>query len=71
MKTVDTRGSGWLQRMRAHIDDLKNRGATVDDVNADMALDLRVQPGGLNEAEQLKSYAEAAGVEIILKEFPE
>jgi len=46
LKSVDTTGTTWLNRMQDHIIDLGTNGAKVNGVPASMALDLRVQPGG-------------------------
>ncbi|MDR6353696.1 adhesin HecA-like repeat protein [Pseudomonas psychrotolerans] len=46
LKSVDTSGSTWLARMQNHIIDLGTNGAKVNDMPANMVLDLRVQPGG-------------------------
>ena len=69
LKTVDTTGSTWLGRMQDHIDELgKGRGA-VNEQPANMVLDLRVQPGGYESAEQLIEYGKQNGVTVIVKEF--
>ena len=53
LKTVDTTGSGWLNTMRNHIDALATDGSTVNGNPANMILDLRVQPGGAVDTQQL------------------
>ncbi len=69
LKSVDTTGSTWFTRMSDHIVDLGTRGAMVDGQPADMVLDLRVQPGGLEAAKDLRIIAEKRGVHLIIKEF--
>ena len=69
LKTVDTTGKTWLKRMQDHIDDLGTRGATVDGQQANMILDLRVQPGGSSTAQSLIQYGRENNVTVILKEF--
>jgi hypothetical protein len=70
LKTVNTKGSTWLQRMEDHIIDLGTRGATVDGRPARMVLDLRVQPGGgVKAVKSLKTVAEEYKVKLKVKEF--
>jgi len=70
LKTVDTGGSTWMGRMESTIDDLANNGATVNDQPANMVLDLRVQPGGAQDAQPLINYGRQRGVNVIVKEYP-
>jgi filamentous hemagglutinin len=70
LKTVDTSGGTWIGRMQEHIVDLGTRGATVDGKAANMILDLRVQPGGLNAAKPLVDFGAKSNVSVIIKEFP-
>jgi len=70
LKSVDTRGSSWLDGMQAHIVDLATRGATVNGVDATMSLDLRVQPGGAAAAQPLVDFGAEQGVSVTVKEFP-
>lgn len=46
LKTVDTTGTTWLSRIEKYIDELGSAKATVNGVDANMILDIRVQPGG-------------------------
>jgi len=70
LKSVDTNGSSWMQRMKDTIDQLRASGAEVDGNQANMILDLRVQPGGLQDAAPLVQYGQAQQVTVIIKEFP-
>ncbi|MCI5145820.1 MAG: hypothetical protein D3923_09865, partial [Candidatus Electrothrix sp. AR3] len=69
LKTVDTNGKTWMQRMKSHIKDLGKSGAMVSGQPADMILDLRVQPGGFTDAKSLIKFGEEYGVGVIIKEF--
>ena len=69
LKTVDTTGKTWFERISKHIDDLGTRSANIDGNKAHMMLDLRVQPGGLKEAERLKTTAQDFGVTLKIREF--
>ena len=70
LKTVDTGGSTWMGRMQAHIADLGTSGAMVDNVPANLILDIRVQPGGAGAAQSLINYGQNYGVTVLIKEFP-
>ncbi len=69
LKAVDSKGSTWLRAREEHIIDLGTRGATVDGNLADMALDLRVQPGGVEAASSLVDLGEEWGVAVFVQEF--
>jgi filamentous hemagglutinin family protein len=74
LKSVDTNGSTWYKRMEDHITDLGNRGnkATVDGINVEeVILDLRVQPGGLNNPSlaKLKEFASDNKITLKIQEF--
>ncbi|VVE57239.1 tRNA nuclease CdiA-2 [Pandoraea aquatica] len=69
LKSVDTRGSGWLNRMQDVIDSLGSSGATVNNIPANMVLDLRVQPDGASAAQSLVAYGQSRGVAVIIKVF--
>lgn len=70
LKTVDTTGKTWVKRMKSHIIDLSKSGATIDGKLASMRLDIRVQPGGFQAAENaLKDFAKQKEVQLIIKEF--
>ncbi len=69
LKTVDTTGKTWISRMQDHITDLGSRGATVDGLKANMILDLRVQPGGLNAARSLIQFGQKNNVTVVVKEI--
>tara|TARA_R110001592_G_scaffold349845_1_gene645486 strand:- start:1961 stop:5785 length:3825 start_codon:yes stop_codon:yes gene_type:complete len=70
LKTVDTTGtSDWMGRMQLHIDELNYRNAYVGGEPATKMLDLRVQPGGYNDAESLIDYGNAIGVTVNIKEL--
>ncbi len=62
-------GKTWLTRMETHIDDLATRGATVDGKAANMALDIRVQPGGAAAAKPLISYGKSQGITVRVSEY--
>jgi hypothetical protein len=70
LKTVDTTGISWMGRMQEHIVDLGTRGAAVNTRPANMILDIRVQPGGLNAAKSLIQYGKQHNVTVLLKEYP-
>jgi filamentous hemagglutinin len=57
LKTVDTRGSGWMSDMRSEIRSLSG-AREVNGVSANMGLDIRVQPGGAAAAAPLITYGE-------------
>ena len=69
LKSIDTTGKTWLDRMESHIIDLGLSGATVNDAPANMVLDLRVQPGGAISASSLIEFGRTYGVTVIVKEF--
>lgn len=72
LKSVDTTGTRWLGDMQEHVADLATRGATVNNQPANMVLDLRVQPGGLSDAQELVNYASQnyPNVTVIVTEYP-
>lgn len=71
LKSAETSGSNWLGNIQTHINDLATAKATVDGASANMILDLRVQPGGLNDAtKSLVNYGYSRGVTVNIKEFP-
>ena len=67
LKTVDTTGTSWMERMQSHIDLLGSGSATIDGIPANMFLDLRVQPGGLFDAQPLIQYGLDNGVTVSVK----
>jgi filamentous hemagglutinin len=69
LKSVDTAGGTWLNRMQDHIIDLGSNGAKVNGNPASMVLDLRVQPGGLGAAKSLIDFGREYNVKVIIKEF--
>ena len=69
LKTVDTRGNNWMSGIMDHIKDLATRGSGVGGRNANMKLDLRVQPGGAGDASQLRELGDIYGVDVSIKEF--
>ena len=69
LKSVDTTSSAWMARMQNHIDDLVLNGVTVNGMPANMRLDIRVQPGGLQAAQPLIEYGKRNGVAVSIKEF--
>ena len=58
-----------MARMQNHIDDLVLNGVTVNGMPANMRLDIRVQPGGLQAAQPLIEYGKQNGVAVSIKEF--
>jgi hypothetical protein len=70
LKTVDTTGKTWMNRMKEHIVDLGTRGAAVNGKRANMMLDIRVQPGGAKAAKSLVKLGRQYSVKVIIKEFP-
>jgi filamentous hemagglutinin len=69
LRTVDTNGVSWFDRTMDHIIELRNNGATVDGKLAQMKLDLRVQPGGLEDAEPLAEFGKSKGIIVRIEEF--
>ena len=70
LRTVDTNGVSWFNRIASHIEDLGDSDATVDDKLANMKLDLRVQPGGYEDAKPLIDWGLKNKVTVWIKEFP-
>ncbi len=70
LRTVDTTSSRWLGRITDHIEELGSNGATINGNLAKMKLDLRVQPGGFEDAQPLVQAGEKKGVIVVIKEFP-
>ena len=70
LRTVDTSGISWFGRIVNHIETLGSNGATIDGKLARMALDLRVQPGGIEDAQALESLGLKNGVTVWIREFP-
>lgn len=69
LKTANTKGGSWIGDLQSHIDDLATRGVQVNDRPANLFLDLRVQPGGLQDAQQLIGYGKKVGVTVRIQEF--
>jgi hypothetical protein len=69
LKTVDTGGASWMGRMEDHILDLA-RGHTVDGKAANMILDMRVQPGGVDAAKSLIDFGRKNNVTVRISEYP-
>lgn len=70
LRTVDTNGVSWFNRIASHIKELGESEARVDDRLANMVLDLRVQPGGLDDAQSLAELGIKRGVTVRIREFP-
>jgi filamentous hemagglutinin len=70
LRTVDTNGISWFNRIASHIEELGDSEAMVDDKLAKMELDLRVQPGGYEDAKPLIDLGLKKGVTVRIKEFP-
>jgi len=71
LKTVNTGGKSWKYDMRYHIDHLQKTTMTASDVPATKILDIRVQPGGFDEAKHLIKYGKERNISVIIKEFGE
>jgi len=69
VKSVDTRTGGWLSRVRKHIQELGQAEGISNGRPGEMILDLRVQPGGAADAQQLSKCAQQHRVSLIVKEF--
>jgi hypothetical protein len=69
LKTVNTRSGGWVSRMKRHIKELRSSGATLDGRPANLVLDLRVQPGGIGDAQQIVQFGRAKAIDVRVKEF--
>jgi hypothetical protein len=61
LKTVYTKGSTWKKRMRETIRELGRTGKSA-------ILDIRVQPGGVEDARPLIEYGAKHGVTVTVKE---
>ncbi|MCG7979452.1 MAG: hypothetical protein N0E58_15135, partial [Candidatus Thiodiazotropha endolucinida] len=59
----------WIGRIQGHIRDLGSGRATVDGQPANMVLDLRVQPGGTQAANDLIEFGIEHGVSVRVREF--
>ncbi|MBB2173220.1 DUF4214 domain-containing protein [Gluconacetobacter asukensis] len=70
LKSVNTTGSTWLSRMENIIKELDARRGKVNGVPADMVLDIRVQPGGVEAAEPLIEYGERNKVTVTVEAHP-
>ncbi len=70
LKTIDTTGSTWMTRTQSHIKDLGKREATISGKPANMLLDIRVQSGGLLDANSLIKFGREHGVKVNISEFP-
>ena len=69
-KSANTATKSWFKEIRDHLDELASRRATIDGQQPyAMVLDLRVQPGGLNEALPLIKYGQDRNVIVSVKEF--
>ena len=62
-------GGGGQTRVADPANPDTTRGATVNGQQANMVLDLRVQPGGSNAASSLIEFGRRLGVDVIIKEF--
>ena len=71
LKTVNTGGKSWEYDMRSHIDHLQKTSIKVSDVPATKILDIRVQPGGFDDAKHLIEYGKQRNIPVIIKEFGE
>jgi len=69
LKTVDTNGKSWDTRIQKHIDDLYKVDITVGNIPARKYLDVRVQPGGYDQAKHLIEYGKAKNIPVYVKEF--
>ncbi|MBS1912880.1 MAG: hypothetical protein JST22_12915 [Bacteroidetes bacterium] len=70
VKTVDTRGFGWMERMEDHIRDLDDREITVNgEPVALKRLDIRVEPGGYEAAKPLVEYGKEHNVAVTVREY--
>lgn len=70
LRTVNTNSSRWFARTVEHIEDLGSNGATIDGNLAKTELDLRVQPGGFEDAQPLVQAGKKKGVTVVIREYP-
>ena len=74
VKSCDTRqASDFIIKLRKDADSLFDLEMTnANQPIARRILDIRVQPGGLSHpgVQEVKSYAEGLGLEVVIKEFP-
>lgn len=56
--------------MEVHIEDLGTRDVSVNGLPANMRLDLRVQPGGMESARRLELFGRGHDVLVNILEFP-
>lgn len=71
LKTINTRGKSWEYDMRKHIDQLQKTPINVSGTPATKILDIRVQPGGFNDAKHLIEYGKQRNIPVIIREFGE
>ncbi|PWU05993.1 MAG: hypothetical protein C5B43_02450 [Verrucomicrobia bacterium] len=71
LKTVDTKSKGWFSRMKKHIEALEKSGLMVSHKPAQVRLDIRVQPGGIDmkKAKKLEKFGENNRIEVRISEF--
>ncbi len=69
LKTIDTTGTSWLKNTQATIRSLADSGAEIGGKPANIALDIRVQPGGSKAAQPLIDYGTKRGVTVTIKEY--
>jgi len=69
LKTVNTNGVSWMNDMKNHITDLDKTKITVSGQPANKILDIRVQPGGYDEAKSLIKFGSDNNIIVVIKEI--
>ena len=69
VKSANTTGSSWKNKLQTHIRELGRTDITVSGKPVLKTLDIRVQPGGFNDAKPLIEYGIRRNVEVVIKEY--
>ena len=69
VKSANTTGSSWKNKLQTHIRELGRTDITVSGKPVSKTLDIRVQPGGFNDAKPLIEYGIRRNVEVVIKEY--
>ncbi|WP_372863080.1 hemagglutinin repeat-containing protein [Psychrobacter sp.] len=69
VKSANTTGSGWNNALQNHIQQLGRTDITVSGKPVSKILDVRVQPGGFNDAKPLIKYGIRRNVAVVIKEY--
>ncbi len=69
LKTTDTRGKTWADRMKLEIDKFADFEMNVGGRPINKSMDVRVQPGGLKDAHFLIQYAQQYNIPLTVREI--